>query len=99
MNDEFATKKEFWYFIGMVAGLGLSIMLGLWAAISIVLCEDLVGRIEKQQNTIISQEETIKDFSYDAAQYKILYEEIYELHQNCVETGGDCQCQTEIVKP
>lgn len=86
--DEFGRKREAIYFIGMVLGLGLSVMLILFSWMTMVISDDLVGVIETN-NQEIAELEAARDYlSQEANRYKMLYEETYELFIDCTENGG-----------
>lgn len=87
--DEFGRKREAVYFVGMVAGLCLSVMLILFSWMTMVIADDLVGVIEMNNQEIADLETTNEYLSQEANRYKMLYEETYELFIDCVENGGD----------
>ena len=59
--DEFGRKREAIYFIGMVLGLGLSVMLILFSWMTMVISDDLVGVIEAN-NQEIAELEAARDY-------------------------------------
>lgn len=89
--EEFETKREFWYYIGMVVFAGLAVMFFIFLVFFGCMCDDLVDRVQ-------SQNETIDELTYDANRYKMLYEEMYDMHQYCIESGGEYTCQTKSEK-
>lgn len=72
-DDDFVTKKEFWYFIGMCTGWMIVVVLGLltWALMAMSI--DLVSRIE-------DQERQIDNLTYESTRYKMMYEDLYNTY-------------------
>ena len=72
-DDDFATKKEFWYFIGMCTGWMIVVVLGLltWALMAMSI--DLVQRVQEQ-------EAQIDNLTYESARYKMMYEDLYNTY-------------------
>lgn len=72
-DEDFATKKEFWYFIGMCTGWMIVVVLGLltWALMAMSI--DLVSRIE-------DQERQIDNLTYESTRYKMMYEDLYNTY-------------------
>lgn len=86
--DEFGRKREVIYFVGMVVGLCLSVMLILFSWATMVVSDDLVKVIDAN-NQEIAELEAARDYlSQEANRYKMLYEETYELFVDCKENGG-----------
>ena len=72
-DEDFATKKEFWYFIGMCSGWMVAVFVGLFAWAFMVMSSDLVGRIE-------DQERQIDNLTYESTRYKTMYEDLYNTY-------------------
>lgn len=72
-DDSFATKKEFWYFIGMCSGWMVAVFIGLFACAFMAMSDDLVGRIE-------DQERQIDNLTYESTRYKMMYEDLYNTY-------------------
>lgn len=72
-DEDFATKKEFWYFIGMCSGWMVAVFVGLFAWAFMVMSSDLVGRIE-------DQERQIDNLTYKSTRYKMMYEDLYNTY-------------------
>ena len=72
-DDDFQTKKEFWYFIGMCSGWMIAVVLGLFAWAFMAMSNDLVGRIE-------DQERQIDNLTYESTRYKMMYEDLYNTY-------------------
>ena len=72
-DEDFATKKEFWYFIGMCGGWMVAIFVGLFAWAFMAMSNDLVGRIE-------DQERQIDNLTYESTRYKMMYEDLYNTY-------------------
>ena len=72
-DDDFQTKKEFWYFIGMCTGWMIVVVLGLltWALMAMSI--DLVQRVQEQ-------EAQIDNLTYESARYKMMYEDLYNTY-------------------
>ena len=69
-DESFATKKEFWYFIGMCSGWMVAVFIGLFAWAFMAMSSDLVGCIE-------DQERQIDNLIYESVRYKMMYEDLY----------------------
>lgn len=79
-GDEFATKREIFYFIGMMAGIFVSTFVILFAAITMSMCEDLVDVIQTDK-TEMSRLKSLNDYySGEAAKYKVMYEDLYDIY-------------------
>ena len=72
-DESFATKKEFWYFIGMCSGWMIAVFVGLFAWAFMAMSSDLVGRIE-------DQERQIDNLTYESTRYKMMYEDLYNTY-------------------
>ena len=72
-DEEFATKKEFWYFIGMCSGWIIAVFVGLFAWAFMAMSSDLVSRIEDQERQIDS-------LTYESTRYKMMYEDLYNTY-------------------
>ena len=72
-DEDFATKKEFWYFIGMCSGWMVAVFVGLFAWAFMAMSDDLVGRIE-------DQERQIDNLTYESTRYKTMYEDLYNTY-------------------
>ena len=72
-DEDFATKKEFWYFIGMCSGWMVAVFIGLFAWAFMAMSDDLVGRIE-------DQERQIDNLTYEPTRYKMMYEDLYNTY-------------------
>ena len=72
-DEDFATKKEFWYFIGMCTGWMIVVVLGLltWALMAMSI--DLVQRVQEQ-------EAQIDNLTYESVKYKMMYEDLYNTY-------------------
>ena len=72
-DEDFATKKEFWYFIGMCSGWMIVVVLGLltWALMAMSI--DLVQRVQEQ-------EAQIDNLTYESVKYKMMYEDLYNTY-------------------
>lgn len=79
-DDDFQTKKEFWYFIGMCSGWMIAVVLGLFAWAFMAMSNDLVGRIE-------DQERQIDNLTYESTRYKMMYEDLYNTYIYLQEQG------------
>ena len=72
-NEDFTTKKEVWYFIGMCTGWMIVVVLGLltWALMAMSI--DLVQRVQEQ-------EAQIDNLTYESVKYKMMYEDLYNTY-------------------
>ena len=79
-GDDFATKREMFYFLWLIVCIFVSIFVILFAAITISMCEDLVDVI-KTDKVEINRLENLNDYySGEAAKYKIMYEDLYDVY-------------------
>ena len=79
-GDDFATKRERFYFVGMIVGILVSILVILFAAITMSMCEDLVDVIQTDK-TEISRLKNLNDYySGEATRYKMMYENLYDIY-------------------
>lgn len=72
-DEDFATKKEFWYFIGMCSGWVVAVFIGLFAWAFMAMSSDLVSHIE-------DQERQIDNLTYESVKYKMMYEDLYNTY-------------------
>lgn len=72
-NEDFTTKKEFWYFIGMCTGWMIAMFIGLFAWALMAMSSDLVSRIE-------DQERQIDNLTYESVKYKMMYGDLYNTY-------------------
>ena len=72
-DEEFATKKEFWYFIGMCSGWMAAVFIGLFAWAFMAMSSDLVSHIE-------DQERQIDNLTDESTRYKMMYEDLYNTY-------------------
>ena len=72
-DDDFVTKKEILYFIGMYSGWVVAITLGLFAWIFMTMSGDLVSRIK-------DQEKEIDNLTRKSTRYKTMYEDLYNTY-------------------
>lgn len=72
-DEDFATKKEFWYFIGMCSGWMVAVFIGLFAWTFMAMSSDLVSCIE-------DQERQINNLTYESVRYKTMYEDLYNTY-------------------
>lgn len=72
-DENFATKKEFWYFIGMCSGWMIAVFIGLFAWVFMAMSNDLAGRIEDQKRQI-------DNLTYEFIRYKTMYEDLYNTY-------------------
>ena len=79
-DENFATKKEFWYFIGMCSGWMIAVVLGLFTWALVAMSNDLVSRIE-------DQERQIDNLTYESVRYKMMYEDLYNTYIYPQEQG------------
>ena len=79
-DEDFATKKEFWYFIGMCSGWMIAVFVGLFAWAFMAMSSDLVSRIE-------DQERQIDNLTYESTRYKMMYEDLYNMYIYLQEQG------------
>ena len=79
-GDEFATKREMFYFVGMIVGIVVSIFVILFAAITMSICEDLVGMIQTDKAEINRLGYLNDYYSGEAAKYKMMYEDLYDVY-------------------
>lgn len=86
--EDFETRREFWYFVGMCVFGCLAALFGLITFVYVPLCEDVT-------NQLLEKSEQLEDMTFEANRYKMLYEEMYEMHQYCIESGGEYTCQTK----
>lgn len=79
-DDEFATKREMFYFLGMIVGVFVSVFAILFAAITMSMCEDLVGVVQTSKAEINRLSSLNDYYSGEAIRYKMMYEDLYELY-------------------
>lgn len=72
-DDDFTTKKEFWYFIGMCIGWMIVVILGLLTWAFMAMSTDLVQRVQEQ-------EAQIDNLTYESVRYKMMYEDLYNIY-------------------
>ena len=79
-GDDFATTRGIFYFVGMIVGIFVSIFVILFAAITISMCEDLVDVIKTDKVEINRLEDLNDYYSGEAAKYKMMYEDLYDVY-------------------
>ena len=79
-GDDFATKREMFYFVGMIVGIFVSIFVILFAAITISMCKDLVGMVQADKAEINKLEDLNNYYSGEAVRYKMMYEDLYDIY-------------------
>ena len=84
-SDDFATKREMFYFVGMIVGILVSILVILFAAITMLMCEDLVGVIQADKAEIDRLGHLNNYHSGEAAKYKMMYEDLYDIYVSSQE--------------
>lgn len=84
-GDDFATKREMFYFVGMIVGILVSILVILFAAITMSMCEDLVGVIRADKAEIDRLGYLNNYHSGEAAKYKMMYEDLYDIYVSSQE--------------
>lgn len=72
-DDDFATKKEFWYFIGMCTGWMIVMVLGLLTWAFMAMSTDLAQRVQEQESQI-------DNLTYESVRYKMMYEDLYNTY-------------------
>ena len=72
-DEDFATKKEFWYFAGMCSGWIIVVVLGLLTWALMAMSSDLVQRVQEQ-------EAQIDNLTYESVKYKMMYEDLYNTY-------------------
>ena len=72
-NEDFTTKKEFWYFIGMCTGWMIVVVLGLLTWALMAMSSDLVQRVQEQ-------EAQIDNLTYESVKYKMMYGDLYNTY-------------------
>lgn len=79
-EDEFTTKREKIYFIGMIVGAFTALWLVLFFMVSMAVNEKLVDIVvsdKKEINTLLED----KDYYYsESLRYKMMYEDLYEMY-------------------
>ena len=84
-DNDFATKREMFYFVGMMVGVFVSIFVILFAAITMSICEDLVGGIQTDKAEINRLGYLNDYYSGEAAKYKMMYEDFYDTYVSSQE--------------
>ena len=84
-GDDFAAKREMFYFVGMIVGILVSILVILFAAITMSICEDLVGMIQTDKAEINRLGYLNDYYSGEAAKYKMMYEDLYDIYVSSQE--------------
>ena len=79
-GDEFATKREMFYFIGMMVGILISTFVILFAAITMSMCEYLVDVIQIDKNEINRLRYLNDYYSEEATKYKVMYKDLYDIY-------------------
>ena len=79
-SDGFATKREMFYFVGMIVGVFVSTFAILFAAITMSMCEDLVGVVQTDKTEINRLGDLNNYYSVEAARYKMMYEDLYDVY-------------------
>lgn len=79
-DDDFATKKEFWYFIGMCTGWMIVVFLGLLTWAFMAMSTDLAQRVQEQESQI-------DNLTYESVRYKMMYEDLYNTYVYPQEAG------------
>ena len=79
-GNDFATKREKFYFVGMIVGVFVSIFVLLFAAITMSMCEDLVDVIQTNEAEINRLEDLNDYYSGEATRYKMMYEDLYDIY-------------------
>ena len=72
-DEDFATKKEFWYFIGMCTGWMIVVVLGLLTWVFMTMSIDLAQRVQEQESQI-------DNLTYESVRYKMMYEDLYDTY-------------------
>ena len=79
-GDDFATKREMFYFVGMIVGILVS-RLGIWlGAMTMSIWEDLVCVIQADKAEIDRLGYLNNYHSEEAAKYKMMYEDLYDIY-------------------
>ena len=79
-GDDFATKREMFYFVGMMVGIFVSIFAILFTVITISMCKDLVGVVQADKAEINKLEDLNNYYSGEAVRYKMMYEDLYDIY-------------------
>lgn len=79
-GDDFATKREMFYFAGMMVGVFVSIFAILFTVITISMCKDLVGMVQADKAEINKLEDLNDYYSEEAVRYKMMYEDLYDIY-------------------
>ena len=79
-GDNFATTRGMFYFVGMIVGIFVSTFVILFAAITMSMCEDLVDVIQTDKAEINRLEDLNDYYSREAAKYKMMYEDLYDVY-------------------
>lgn len=79
-DEDFATKKEFWYFIGMCSGWMVAVFVGLFALAFMAMSTDLAQRVQEQESQI-------DNLTYESVRYKMMYEDLYNTYVYPQEAG------------
>ena len=72
-DEDFATKKEFWYFIGMCSGWMVAVFMGSLAWAFMAMSDDWVSGGE-------GQERQIDNLTYESVRCKMMYEDLYNTY-------------------
>ena len=78
-DNDFATKREMFYFVGMMVGVFVSILASLFTVITISMCKDLVGMVQADKAEINKLEDLNNYYSGEAVRYKMMYEDLYDV--------------------
>ena len=79
-GDDFTTKREMFYFAGMMVGVFVSIFAILFTVITISMCKDLVGMVQADKAEINKLEDLNNYYSGEAVRYKMMYEDLYDIY-------------------
>ena len=79
-DNDFATKREMFYFVGMMVGVFVSIFVILFAAITMSMCKDLVDVIQTDKAEINRLGYLNDYYSGEATRYKMMYENLYDIY-------------------
>ena len=79
-NDEFATKRECIYFVGMIISLFLNLVVIIFLTASMAICEKLVQIVVDDREKIEALVEDNDYYYTESLRYKMMYEDLYETY-------------------
>lgn len=79
-EDDFTTKREMIYFVGMVTSIFILVLTIMFTTMTMSMCRDLVNVVESDKAEINKLEDLNNFYSGEMARYKMMYEDLYDIY-------------------